>query len=474
MDNLPASQDPVETLSPMQHEHQLLLLPEHTAGAASESTEAFGSGHGLAAGHEAFGRGKNPDKKKQDDSKNDKQKKHAGSGKKSKDDDDEEDNEKEDDEADEDDEDDKDHDDGEDEKKGKKKDKQEIDPKPKKPPLYKRPAFIITAIILLIVIVVVGIVFWLYIRRFVWTDDAYIDGNITQIAPQVSAPVKILHIDDNVYVKKGDLMVELDPTDYQVALEQAQTTVEAARGRLAQSEAQIGAAQATVAEDQAQIDAAQVQVDNTSRDLLRYQTVDPRARSQQQLDNAFTAAKNADAQLEQAKARKRSAEANVATSVAAVKAANGDLDKALADQHKAEVNLGYCRIVAPMDGRVTSRTIDPGTFVAVGQSMFSLVSPDVWVTANFKETQLTHMKVGQAVLIKIDAFPGKQWHGHIDSIQAGSGARFSVLPAENATGNFVKIVQRLPVKILFDHGSNTDDSRLLSPGLSVDPRVTVR
>jgi membrane fusion protein (multidrug efflux system) len=348
------------------------------------------------------------------------------------------------------------------------------DDKNKKPPIYKRPAFIITAIIVLVVLIVGGIILWLVLRQFVSTNDAYIDGHVTQVSPQISALTLALHIEDNQFVHKGDLLIELDPTDYQVALEQAQAQVFSTQGKLAQAIAQIETAKASVTQALAEVDAAQVQFDNATRDLERYQNVDARARSQQQLDNALMNQKKSSAQLEQAKARKISADANVTSAEASVKAAQGDVQTAEANQKRAEVNLSYCKIFAPIDGRVTQRTIEVGNYVAPGQAIFLLVDPNVWVTANFKETQLKNMRPGQPVTIKLDAFPGIKWRGHVDSIQAGSGSRFGVLPAENATGNYVKIVQRVPVKIIFEHDANTNNAPMLSPGLSVEPRVTVR
>jgi len=346
--------------------------------------------------------------------------------------------------------------------------------KPKRPPVYKRPVFIIIVSVVLLAVLVIGLLYWLHARHFVSTDDAYIDGHATQMASQVPGQVSILHVDDNQFVRKGDLLVELDATPYRVALEQARAQLDSARGRLVQAEAQTNAAEAGVAEASAQIEAAQVALDNATRDLERYRGVDPRARSQQQLDNATAAQRNAQAQLLQAKAKKTSAEANVNTAAAAVKAAEGEVHTAEASVKRAEVNLGYCRIRAPNDGRVTQRTVEPGNYLQPGQTMFMLVDPDVWVTANFKETQLTLMRPEQPVTIKIDAFPDETFHGHVDSIQAGSGSRFGVLPAENATGNFVKIVQRVPVKIIFEHSANTNDAMLLSPGMSVTPKVKVR
>lgn len=347
------------------------------------------------------------------------------------------------------------------------------DMKPQKPSAFKRPRAIIIGSVLLIFIIL-GFLYWLHARHYVSTDDAYIDGHVVQIAPRVPAQVIALHIDDNELVRKGDLLIELDPTDYQVALEQAQAQLAASQGRLAQAQAQEESAGANVNQAAAEVDSAQVILDNANKDLHRYETVDERARSRQQLDDAITAQKNAQAQLDNAKAKKVSADADVSTAVAAIKAAQGDVRTSEANLHRAQVNLGYCRIYAPADGRVTQRTVEMGNYVQTGAAMFDLVSPDVWVTANFKETQLTHMQPGQPVTIEVDAYSRRKLNGHVDSIQAGSGTRFSVLPAENATGNFVKIVQRVPVKIRFDYGGNTNDAGLLSPGLSVIPKVKVR
>jgi membrane fusion protein (multidrug efflux system) len=345
---------------------------------------------------------------------------------------------------------------------------------PEEPPLYKRRGFIPAVIIIAVVLIAIALVAWLILRQYVYTDDAYIDGHVTQVSARISSQVVALHIVDNQLVHKGDLLIELDPTTFQVSLEQAKAQFVSSQGKLSQARAQIGTAKASVLTAQAQLDAAQVQFDNADRDYNRYQGVDERARSRQQLDNAFTARKNAQARLEQAKAQKTSADANVASAEASVKAAQGELETSAANEKSAEVNLDYCKIYAPMEGRVTERTVEVGNYVSPGQALFMLVDPRVWITANFKETQLTHMLPGQQVTIHVDAFPGRTWHGHVDSIQMGSGARFSVLPAENATGNFVKVVQRVPVKIVFDTGPNTNDAPMLSPGLSVEPWVKVR
>jgi membrane fusion protein (multidrug efflux system) len=363
---------------------------------------------------------------------------------------------------------------GKKEKEGGDKGNKKEDDKPKKTPAYKRPVVIITVSLVLLVLIIAGLLYWLHARHFVSTDDAYIDGHVVQISPQVPAPVIALHVNDNQLVRKGDLLVELDETDYQVALQQQQAQLVSAQGKVAQAQAQLAQAKASVEQAAAEVDSAQVSLDNATADLKRYLAVDERARSQQQLDNAITNQKNAQAQLNQAKARKVSAEANVVAAEASIKAAEGDTRTSEANIKRAQVNLGYCRIYAPTDGRVTQRTVEVGNYVQTGATMFMLASPDVWITANFKETQLRYMRPGQPVTIKVDAYSNLKLKGHVDSIQAGSGSRFSVLPAENATGNFVKIVQRVPVKIVFDHGANTNDTQLLSPGLSVIPKVRVR
>jgi membrane fusion protein (multidrug efflux system) len=354
------------------------------------------------------------------------------------------------------------------------KDKKEQEKEEPKQPVYKKHAFIIVASIIVILLLVGGIILRLILRQYVSTDDAYIDGHVTQVSPRASAQVLFLHVRDNELVHQGDLLVELDPTDYQVALDQAVAQVASSQGRLMQAKAQIETAKADVAQAIAAVDAAQVQLDNATRDLKRYEEVDERARSREQLDDAQTTQKNAQAQLEQAQAKKASADANVQSSEASVAAAEGELQTSQASQKRAEVNLSYCKIFAPTDGRVTQRTVEVGNYVAVGQALFMLADPRVWVTANYKETQLQHMRIGQPVTIKVDAYPGAKWHGHVDSLQAGSGSRFSILPAENATGNYVKVVQRIPVKILFDDPVNTNDDILFSAGMSVIPRVKVR
>ena len=312
-----------------------------------------------------------------------------------------------------------------------------------------------------------------YLRQvapFESTDDAFIDGHVIGISPQVSGLVAAVHIDDNQVVRKGDLLVELDSTDYQVALSQARGAEAAALGKLAQAQAGVAAAQSAVLEAQASLHSVQASFENAETELKRQQGVDARARSQKDLDGAIATGKTAAAALERGRAQVTAAQAQVAQARANVTAAQGDFEKAQADTRKAQVNVDHCRIFAAADGRIAGKAVDTGAYVTPANPLFQIVPAQVWVVANFKETQLKYMHSGQPVQVSVDAFPGMALTGRVDSIQSGTGSRFSVIPTENATGNFVKVVQRVPVKILLDGRSLGQ----LAPGMSVEPRVRVR
>lgn len=309
--------------------------------------------------------------------------------------------------------------------------------------------------------------------RYESTDDAYIDGHVISISPQVPALVAAIHFDDNQYVHKGDLLLELDPKDYQIALNQARGAESAAKGRLEQAHTGVVTAESAVNQAQAAVDSAQAVLENAKHTLKRYQGLSVQARSQQDIDTAIANRKTAAASVEQARAQLQSAKSQVASARASVIAADGDFQKAQADTRRAETNLGYCRIVAASDGRITNKAVDPGAYVTPANPLFQIVSSNVWVIANFKETQLNHMRPGQPVKVTVDAYPNLALKGKVDSIQAATGSRISVIPAENATGNFVKVVQRVPVKITLDGNTSSDRTRILSPGMSVEPKVYV-
>jgi membrane fusion protein (multidrug efflux system) len=288
--------------------------------------------------------------------------------------------------------------------------------KEKKQSLFQRPGVIIVAAALAIVGIGYGAFAMFHSFTHESTDDAFVDAHIILTAPKIAGRVAAVHIDDNQDVKKGDLLVEIDPADAEAAL--------------AQAKAKLG-----------HDHAAQLKAD---QDMKRQQDLFGKgAISPQDRDTAIQ---------------------NAATTKADVQT-----DKAAMQQ--AELNLSYTKIFAPEDGRVTKKAVEPGDYVQVGQDLFALVTPERWTTANFKETQLRNMRPGQRAEVSVDAYPDHPLRGHVDSIQAGSGARFSLLPPENATGNYVKVVQRVPVKIVFDE--QPDVQRVLGPGMSVVPTVAV-
>ena len=339
----------------------------------------------------------------------------------------------------------------------------------------KRNRVLVVLVLVAMVGIAAGAMYWVAAGNYETTDDAYIEGHVVPISAQIAARVSDVHIVDNQLVHKGDLLIELDPTEYQQGLGSIEGDARPAckadwnrpRARCYWPKAQRDEAQAEVA-------VAQTAFDNADSDLKRYESLDPRARSIEQYDNATASQKSAKAQVDEAAAKLVAAQTQIDTSAAAVISAQGDVDKAQADVHSAETNLSYCRIVAPEDGRITRKNVEPGAYVTSGANLFALVPSDVWVVANFKETQLDQMRPGQKVTITIDAYPGKTFTGTVDSIQAGTGSRFSMLPAENATGNFVKVVQRVPVKIDLDPGQKLEDGQVLSPGMSVEPKVQLR
>jgi membrane fusion protein, multidrug efflux system len=234
----------------------------------------------------------------------------------------------------------------------------------------------------------------------------------------------------------------------------------------------LSVSQATAQQDRAAVGVAEADAKRAQADLERYQSVERRAVSREQVDAAIAAGQSTVAALEVARKKADAAEAQVGLSRAAIAAAEADVQRAEASVQQAELDRSYADINAPEDGWVTRRVVEEGEYVQAGQALLAVVQPNPWVTANFKETQLRYMKPGQPVRIEVDAFPQKKFKGHVDSIQAGTGARFSLLPPENAVGNYVKVVQRVPVKIVFDEGQ--DPGFPLPLGASVVPEVKVR
>ncbi|HXR48299.1 MAG TPA: HlyD family secretion protein [Candidatus Limnocylindrales bacterium] len=324
----------------------------------------------------------------------------------------------------------------------------------------------------LVVALAAGVYYFWFVVPFQSTDDAFIEGYVTPIAPKVPGYVAQLLIKDNQWVKKGDVLLKIDPRDYETSLAQARADLEAARSQLDESQAQVKVSEAKVVEAIAGVIAADAENQRAADDLKRYESVDRSAVSRSAFDAAQSKARTAKADLEAARSQVTAAEAEVALSKAGVETATAAVQQDEAKLRQAELNLSYTQVIAPEDGRVTRRAVEEGAYVQPGQSLMAIVPYQYWVIANFKETQLTHMRPGQPVQIKVDAYPQFKFKGHVDSIQSGSGARFSLFPPENATGNYIKVVQRVPVKIVFDNDPNTQLA--LGPGMSVDPKVRVK
>jgi membrane fusion protein (multidrug efflux system) len=386
----------------------------------------------------------------------------------------------------------------------------------------RNPRFRMFMIIGLVVLLVAGFFLWRYFSSYESTDDAQIDGHLNPVSARVSGHVLKLLVDDNQYVQAGQTLLQIDPRDYEVLVAQAQAdydnAVAAARSAgvnipitSTSTSSQLSAAGAEVASAQANLLAARQQADaanaqllqadannvKAQNDLARYkQLVSKQEISQQQYDQAYAAAQAGSASVDAARAQVAAAQAQVKAAQSRVTQAEANLRsaqtgpqqvavirsraqsaEATVEQKKAaldeaRLNLEYTKLISPVNGFVTNRTVEVGQNVQPGQELMRIINlDDIWVTANFKETQLRNMRIGQAVTIHVDT-TGKDYKGHVNSIAGASGAITSLLPPENATGNFVKVVQRIPVKITFDPGETRE--HVLLPGMSVEPKVWLR
>lgn len=386
----------------------------------------------------------------------------------------------------------------------------------------RNPRFRMFVIVGIVVLLVAGFFLWRYFSSYESTDDAQIDGHLNPVSARVSGHVQQLFVEDNQHVSIGQKLVQIDPRDYEVLVAQAKAnydnavaeakaagvnvpiTTASTSSQMSSAAAEVAAAQANLLASRQQTDAANaqlVQADannvKAQNDLARYkQLVSKQEISQQQYDQAYAAAQAgaasvdaaragvaaAQQQVKAAESRVAQAEANLRSAqtgpqqVAAIRS-RAQSAEALVEQKKAELdaaqlNLQYTTVVSPVDGFVTNRTVEVGQNVQPGQELMRIINlDDIWVTANFKETQLRSMRVGQQVTINVDT-TGKDYKGHVNSIAGASGSITSLLPPENATGNFVKVVQRIPVKITFDRGETRE--HVLRPGMSVEPKVWLR
>jgi len=342
-----------------------------------------------------------------------------------------------------------------------------------RPPLWKRPALVLVAIVVVVALLVVGTLFLIHSRRHETTDDAFIDGNASQIAAQAGGRVTRLYVNDNQQVRRGDPLVDIDTADIDAKVAQARAGVLTAQSQAQQAAAQVEARKADALQAAAALRQAEAALTNAQQDLARFKGVDPDAVSRQQADQALAQVRVARARVDAARATQGTAQAQVQAAQAAVAVAQAQLATAQAQLQAADIQRGYAHVVAPTDGRVTRRAVEVGNVIAVGQPILAIVGADLWVTANYKETQLKKMRVGQPVAVEIDAVPGVEFAARVQSFQRAAGSYFSALPAENATGNYVKVTQRVPVKIVFDHPEQLQ-RYAVGPGMSVKPSVSVK
>ena len=343
-----------------------------------------------------------------------------------------------------------------------------------KKPIYKR-----VLPLLLILVLIGGIIFGIkeliYYAHYENTDDAQVDGDISPVVARVGGYVKAIRFKDNEYVKKGDTLVILDDQDYRIQLEKAKAALAAAQSSVGVSTSNVNTAEAHVPPAQSNVAAAEAQLWKVNQTFNRYKNLlDGQAITQAQFDAVKAEKDAAEAQLAAAKKQVAALGEQVASSKKQVQATASQIAVQQSAVDFAQLQLSYTVITAPVSGTVSRRNIQIGQLVNQGQQMFAVVNDSsIYVTANFKETQLTHMQPGQPVEIDIDAFPDHQFHGHVASFSGATGAKFSLLPPNNATGNYVKVVQRVPVRIDFDSLA-ADWKRRLVPGMSVEAIVQIK
>jgi membrane fusion protein (multidrug efflux system) len=304
------------------------------------------------------------------------------------------------------------------------------------------------------------------------TDDAYVQTDTVSVVPKVAAYVTSLYVTDNSRFSAGQLLVQLDPRDFQVAVKSAAAHVRSAQAALANAQAQLAEQALVIAADKADVQGDEATLTFAQQQLVRFGILaKDEAGSMESYQQAQADIGQRQATLQKDNATLAAAETQTDVLQTQILQAQANVAVAEAGLAKAKLNLSYTRIYADISGTVANRTVQVGNFVQPGQTLLAAVPKDVYIIANYKETQLTHIKPGQPVSITVDAFPGLRLHGHVDSIQRGTGSNFALLPPENATGNFVKIVQRVPVKIVLDQ--TQQNKAFLAPGMSVETDVTI-
>ena len=334
--------------------------------------------------------------------------------------------------------------------------------------------------------VLLGIGIIIFTTHYQTTDDAFVEGRLIRVSPRVSGPVIHLYVDDNQEVKKGDLLLEIDPKDYEVRLQQAEAELKAARAKLNVNERSVDESSSKLSQSYEDTRSTSSKLSQSYEDTRSTSSKYSFAKSdydryakmygagivsKQDYEKSKTsmtvAGANHKAANEKASAAKYALESGKAKS----EELSAEIQRLEAEVAEAKLELSYTKIYAPQDGLISARNVEEGNYVEVAQPLFSIVPKHVWIIANYKEIQLTHMNVGQPVTIKIDTYPNKKFKGVVDSIQRSTGAKSSLFPPENAVGSYVKIVQRVPVKILFTEDYSEYN---IVPGMSVVPTVKVK
>ena len=342
-------------------------------------------------------------------------------------------------------------------------------------PLLKRPLFWIAILVVIAALVAGGFYYWFDLRLYETTDDAFIGADIVQISPQLSGSITAAPIDTNAHVKKGDVIARIDQAAANADLQNEQAQLEEAKAQLEEAKVGVDQTKNQEAEAAAQLDALEVQARNAKDTLTRDEALaksDASPITDKQLDDARAAARTAQAKAEGGRAMVETAKTAVRVAQAKVGSAEASVKAAESQIAATNIKLGYTVIKAPVDGQLVQKNVNLGSYVTPGNPIMAIVPDALYVTANFKETQLADIRIGQSVDIAIDAFPDIDFRGKVVSIQHGAGQAFQLLPAQNATGNFVKVVQRVPVRISIESPSPLDYP--LGPGMSVVPSIKVR
>lgn len=342
--------------------------------------------------------------------------------------------------------------------------------KRRRPEITKKRVFLPS--IAAIILILIGVYAAIMATHFQSTDDAFVEGRIITVAPRVSGPVVSLLVDDNQPVKKGDLLLEIDPVDYKVKLDQAEAKLAEAKAQLKVSTHDVSKNTSGVGQAMDDNASAMSKLTFAQKDFKRYNDMyKTGVVSKQDYDRSSKELDVSRANYEATAKRTKAMKSELDSSIAKTESVQAEIKRLEAEVEQARLNLSYTKIYAPSDGLISARSVEQGNYVQIGQPLLSVVPHQMWVVANFKEGQLTHMHPGQKVLVTVDTYPGKKFKAHVDSIQRATGAKSSLFPPENAVGSYVKIVQRVPVKIVFDEDYSKYN---IVPGMSVVPRVKIK